>query len=458
MKKYQAAIILVAVMAIFANLAFAQSDSKQVSVSLINHDPDPAIAGEVVELRIGVENMGGLQVEDFKLKIDPEYPFSLVTAGDATQTIGTLAAYQAGNSMKILKYKLLVNKDASAGEYGIRFIGTEKGIERFDKTINVQVENKKSAVIVYVDQTALLPGNQTAMKFTISNVGSSTLRDLTFNWQNEDGIILPVGSDDTRYVKYVNPGESIGLMYNVMASLNAEPDLYKLKLTLTYDDPLSGAEKVMTTTAGIYVGGETDFDVTYSGSSKGETSFTISNVGGVKASSVTVTVPKQDGWRITGTNSAIIGNLNKGDYTVASFMLSSSNGLGAGTYPRRSADNGDATSSDQAQIKQSQPVQVEISYTDTMGMRKSVTKEITVDLAAMRAAAAATPTTATGTSGFSRAQPGNTTSWTTWIIIAAAVLVLGYFVYGHYKKRKMARPDYTLLKMIKEPLSKLKRK
>ncbi len=458
MKKYQGAIILVALMALFACTAFAQSDSKQISVSLVNQDPDPALAGEVVELRIGVENMGSLQVDNFKLEIRPEYPFSLISASDSVQTIGTLSAYQAGNSMKILRFKLLVNKDASAGDYGLRFIGTENGIERFDKTLNVQIENKRSAVIVYLDQMDLLPGNQTAMKFTISNVGSSTLRDLTFNWENEDGIILPVGSDDTRYVKYINPGEGADLMYNVMASLNAEPDLYTLQLTLTYDDPLTNTDKVLSTTAGIYVGGETDFDITYSGSSKGEISLSVSNVGSVEANSITVTVPKQEGWRVTGTNSAIIGNLNRGDYTVASFTISPSGTLGARSLPEdRTAAPGIGSQD------QSKALEIQISYTDSRGIRRSVAKEVILDMAAMRASLA---TTATGTAdasssqfpGMRQSSSGNTTTWIKWISVIAVLLVLCYLAYNRYKKKKMKNPDYTFSKMVKELFSRLKRK
>ena len=92
----------------------------------------------------------------------------------------------------------------------------------------------------------------------------------------------------------------------------------------------------------MYVGGETDFDVAFSGSANGQTSFSVSNIGSVGASSVTVNIPKQLGWRVSGSDSAIIGNLDKGDYTIASFNLQSTafvagtaDSTGQGIYQRK---------------------------------------------------------------------------------------------------------------------------
>ena len=61
--------------------------------------------------------------------------------------------------------------------------------------------------MIHIDKTTIVPGKQSSLKFTVNNVGSAPLRDLTFNWINDDDIILPVGSDNTKYIKYVDIGE-----------------------------------------------------------------------------------------------------------------------------------------------------------------------------------------------------------------------------------------------------------
>ena len=72
-------------------------------------------------------------------------------------------------------------------------------------------------------------------------------------------------------------------------------------------DATTGEPKEIATKAGVYVGGATDFDAAFSGSSNGESTFSISNIGSVSASSVTVRIPDQEGWKVMGSNSVIIG-------------------------------------------------------------------------------------------------------------------------------------------------------
>ena len=94
----------------------------------------------------------------------------------------------------------------------------------------------------------------------------------------------------------------------------------------------------------------------YSESSNEEVSFSISNVGTVQANSVSVIIPKQSGWLIQGTNSVIIGNLNKGDYTVAGFNLK----------PKTTNDN--------------ENLNFEIVYTDTTGKRQTIKKTVNMQI------------------------------------------------------------------------------
>jgi hypothetical protein len=341
--------------------AFAATDSsnsKIIGVNLVNQDPDPAIAGNIVEIRLGIENRGGKAAENIVMEINPKYPFEMVPGENPAQIIGSLKPYQDGKDLKIIKYKLRVDRDANQGRYELDILEYESGQKdktRAERTVSIDVKNKESAEVIYIDKVELVPGKQTSLKFTINNVGSAPLRDLTFSWENEKGTILPVGSDDTKYIKYIDISDMAELTYDVIADSNAEPGLYKLRLSLKYDDPITDEEKEISTNAGVYVGGATDFDVAYAESSSGETSFSIANIGSNPSYSVSISVPKQEGWEIKGSNSVIIGNLNKGDYTVAGFKL-------------------------QPLQKENQEIslKIEIAYTDTTGKREVVEKEVTL--------------------------------------------------------------------------------
>lgn len=437
--------LLTGLILIMAVTAYALAGD-MLTISLVNQDPTPALAGNLVEIRLGVENTAGQPSEDVVLEFQEEYPFKMVPGENPVKKVGTLDSYQSGDNYKIIKYKIQVDKDAPAGEYQLSFWQYKEGekeIGRIKKTISIDIKSKEGAEVIYIDKTDLVPGKQTNMKFVINNVGSAPLRDLVFSWENEDGTILPVGSDNTKYIKYIDVGESAELDYKVIADSDAEPGLYKLSLSLKYDDPITGEANEISTVAGVYVGGETDFDVAFSESTAGETSFSIANIGSNPAFSVSVIIPQQQGWRTTGSNSVIIGNLNKGDYTVASFNLQSG-GMQNMTGPRP-----DMTMSqedlqklrEQRTSQQRNAVTVQIAYTDTMGERRILEKEVPMNPTAINGNMTGFPRT--------RFQQESTLSKYKWYIIGIVALVILYVLYSRYKQKKLENPKFKLTSLFK---------
>ncbi len=409
MKRSMGIIGIIAIMiAVFAVAVSADITSvKVISVSVINQDPDPAIAGGIVEVRFGVENSGGEPVGNLILEIDPDYPFELVPGTEEIQELGTIQGFQTDENMKIVKYRLRVAQDAPAGNYDLNVKYYEEGSgAEVQKTLSLDVKNQDNAEVIHIDKSVLIPGKDSSLTFTINNVGNAPLKNLQFYWENEDEIILPVGSDNTKYVKYLEIGESAMLEYSVIADTNADPGLYKLNLHLIYDDPINGGSNSISTIAGVYVGGETDFEVAFSETTSSGTSFTIANIGSNPAYSVSIVIPEQDGWRVTGSNSMIIGNLNKGDYTVASFAL----------------QQGRTTSSDPS-------VLIQVDYTDTRGERLSVEKEVKVNMVSATTDGAVSPK-----SGRMPVQEESFLSKYQWPLLALIVLIAGFVWYRMKKK------------------------
>lgn len=409
----------------------AIGDRASISTSLINQDPDPANAGDIVELRIGVTNSGSESANNVIIEIAPEYPFSLVDGQTNIQKIDSILAYQGASSENtiIVKYKIKVDKDATSGSYDLKVkVYPQGSSSTTSQTLKVDVQNKDSAEIIYIDQVELIPGKITPLKFTINNVGSAPLRDMTFQWENQDDIILPVGSDNTKYIKFLDVGQKIDLAFNVIASASADPDLYKLDLTLTYDDSSTNTQKSTSTKAGIYVGGATDFDVAYSGTTNGEASFSISNIGSVSASSVTVKIPEQNGWKVSGSNSAIIGNLNKGDYTIASFTLTKTD------------------------VKMS-TIDIEIDYTDSRGERGSIIKEVTIsDGSSTTRNMTSTSFNRANGQSYSTTTSSSTSNNSIMYLIIIIVLILLLYTYGKYNKVKRIRTSYKFSDALKDTL------
>jgi hypothetical protein len=98
---------------------------------------------------------------------------------------------------------------------------------------------------------------------------------------------------------------------------------------------------------------KTDFDVVMQESTDQGISFAIANIGENAATALTVSVPDQQGVVIRGPRSSIIGNLDKGDFTTASFLVS----------PEK--NKGD--------------ILLQLAYTDIAGVRNTINKTVIVD-------------------------------------------------------------------------------
>jgi hypothetical protein len=426
--------ILACMPAAYANI---QGESA-LRVSLLNQDPVPAIAGQLVDMRLLVENHGDVAENNVMIEVVPQYPFELVPGYDAVSDIGTLGPDQSGDNGNIAKFKLRVNKDASAGTFYLqvlRYASGDRG-SGVQMGIPVEVKSRESAEVLYIDKTSLIPGQVTPMLFTINNVGNAPLRELTFSWSNPEKVVLAVGSDNTRYIPYIEENGSVDLTYNVIADPSASTGLYSLNLNLQYLNPLNGTRTQTVTTAGVYVGGGTDFDVAFAQSSQGSTAFSVSNIGSNPAYSVTVSVPDQPGWSVTGPNAVIIGNLNKGDYTVASFALSSSSSGNATGYARARSNGGvqfnpTAAAPANSAAGNAAGIRVDIAYTDTQGNRQVVEKQVKLSSSDVAGSVSTTGTT----NSSSRVQQGFFTTYR-WYILGVVVVVVAFLAWRMYKKDK----------------------
>lgn len=376
-------IISMLILSLYSTIIQAQtSNTGIISISLINYDPDPARAGEMVELRFRVENLGGKEVNNLEIELIPEYPFTKIPGEEYLETVKTLTGYQKGSDAIIIKYRVRVDKDAVKGTNEIKVKEGKAGSTFFStKTFNIDVSGREFAQIIHIDKAKLDPGKETDLKFTITNIGNSPLQNLIFSWNEKNGVILPVYSDDTKYIKYIDVGKSTDIEYIVVADVNAVAGLYQLNLNLKFDAENSTSKEI-NTKAGVFVGGETDFDVTFSESSAGQTSLSVANIGNNPALSVTVRIPEQQGFRVTGSTSSIIGNLDKGDYTIVSFQIMGGSMTQEGmdrTQARGLSEEEKQKLMEQfSQRSTSNNLDVLIEYTDTTGIRRKLEKTVPI--------------------------------------------------------------------------------
>jgi len=240
-----------------------------------------------------------------------------------------------------------------------------------------------------VSPTSLIPGEKSELSFKIENTGDEDLENIVFSWEEKSGNILPIGLSNKKSIEELDEGDDENLDFDVFTSASAEPGLYELTLTLTYEKENGTATE--TSKAGIIVGGQTDFDISISDVSSSGIILSVANIGKNPANSVTIIIPTQSNFRISGSSSSIIGNLDKGDYSVASFQM---------TQQSRGSSN----------------LNVEIQYTDTLGNRQTITK--TTEVQSTQASSSITDSSGSSTSATGFATQNSSSGNNNWYLIA----------------------------------------
>ncbi len=396
-------------------------DASGLSVDIISQTPNPARPGETVELTLSVQNFGNEDLKNIVVTAQPEYPFSQVDEESLTKTISYLNARQDDDDAATVKFKFKVASDVSAGTYELDIVTTDSSGTTKTTTLELEVRGKEYAQIVTISKSSIDFATEEQLDFAITNTGSSPLKNMQISWVDSTGSILPVYSDNTKYINYLAANESVTVSYMVMADVNADPGLYKLDITLEVEDYNSNVSTI-STTAGLFVGGGTDFDVAFSDNSDGEASFSIANIGNNEAYSVKVSIPEQDGYTVSGSSSSIVGNLEKGDYTIASFAVSQQ-GAGGITDNANGGQGGDAISSAAStNVSTNNDLKVLIEYTDSAGQRNSVEKSVQLSLNSTSSAMNTSPSSPNYVS----------------IILVLVILASGYVVY--YRRKHGENP------------------
>ncbi|MEW5896652.1 MAG: COG1361 S-layer family protein [Nanoarchaeota archaeon] len=399
-----------------------QTGDALLSATLMTQYPDPARAGDVAEIRIRLENVGDKEASAVIGEIIEDYPFTLLPGQKAQTVIGNLPNWPKEANFKTLLYKMQVDKNAIDGQHELDFrYSLNGGLSWIVKSFNIDVTSKEFAQIIYIDKSQVNPGEETPITFTINNIGKAPLTNMVFTWEEKDNVILPINTDNTRYIPYLGVGERIDLKYTVVADPGATRGLYNLDLTLTFDtkNESGSTSDEIKTKAGVLVGGETDFDVAFAETSAGKTSFTIANIGENDASSVTITIPEQEGFKVQGGNSVIIGNLNKGDFTLATFQLSS---------PPTTEKN-----ARKAPTEESKNLQVGISFTDSFGKRHLIKKQVPLKASTSLGQDVTAARTQQGPGAHIKTSLRN-------ILVVVVILAVAIFVYRKHKQGKPVLP------------------
>jgi hypothetical protein len=371
----------------------------------------PVYPGDTTYVYVPIKNMGfGAFMEDVTVRLVPKDNASAnaVTLLDNVYSLGTINDWGA---QRTAKFRIHVNPDAVEGDYffdvHVTYKGQETGGSTSSNPVTTRLEDqiltiKGKPLIVLLNSTlgTVAPMSINRETLLLKNTGTGTVQnavvEIRLQDTNTNSVFSILGGGTQFSLGNLKAGDEADITFDLAVDIAARPGVYNLPLKITGLNNYSSTDY-----AGLVVAGTTDFELSYQ-ETMGSFSLNVANVGVNLASAVTVNLPPQKNFSYTGSSSAVLGNLNPGDYTSAIFQITKKSGTG--NY-----------------------LDIDIQYTDTSGTRHKIEKHLAVDLSSADAQAGAR-----GGSG--------STQYTTWLLVIAIVLVV------YWQRRKIS----TYFQKLKE--------
>jgi hypothetical protein len=340
-----AIIVMIALMSVIwlaGTVSAAQDAFPQITVTMINQEPDPVAPGNTVEVRFRIENEGSGPASNVEIKLVPNYPFSFYGQESEIKNIGTLTGYQTGDVGVQEKWKLLVDTGAATGDNTIEFwYRTNQGIwiKAGDFTVSVQSRGAVLAINqIKTEPEKIVPGTETKVTFVLENLADNSLMDIKLNL----GILTevtsatsvtfrelpftPIGSGNEQTLKGLQSGQKAEIAFNIFTDADAASKVYKVPYTLTYSDS-SGADFAREGIVGWLVESEPDITVNidktevYSAGAKGAIEIKLVNKGFSDIKFLDVKLAEGNGFTLLSNPEVYIGKLDSDDYETASYTL-----------------------------------------------------------------------------------------------------------------------------------------
>ncbi|MFH0711263.1 MAG: hypothetical protein V1944_01675 [Candidatus Aenigmatarchaeota archaeon] len=397
---------------LFANLIFADP-LVQVNTTV---NPVPIAPGSEGYIQLTFTNSGTTTASNVQITGMSSDP-SISVSPNGIVNLGSLANGKSTTAV----FKFLVSSSASSGLYTVGFTSSycSTGCTEVDSTVVITVQSSSAVQVTSIRPDTLSAGKTTTLNFDLVNEGNDVINNIILTWQTPNNEILPLGLSNRQYISSLIGHQTTTIPINVSVGPSVSPGIYPLSLQLVYFDK-SGSRQTVNSTVGIKIGGATDFDISLQQYSAETASLSIANIGVNPATSVSVAIPQQNNFAVTGASSVFLGTLNSGDFSVASFQISSTfsrNSTGVPGNPTGRIGNSTAGTSN--------ALTVEISYSDTSGTRQTVQKEITLNLASQAAGSS--------TSTFQR---NSGLGLVTIIEIVVIVIAVAVVVVWYLKRRK----------------------
>ncbi len=346
------------IFAVVSALLLAQVAASEYLVT----ETAPVNPGDTTYVYVPITNAGfGIYMNDVSVRLVPKDDASAkaVTILDAVDSLGDINDWGA---QRTAKFRIYVNPDTVEGDYYfnvyVNYTGQEISSGTQPTPVSTELKDqiltiKGKPIIVLLNSTLGIVSPMSINKETLQfkNTGTGTVQNAVaeINLAGANSAFSILGGGTQFSLGNLKAGDEADITFNLAVDITANPGVYNLPIIITGHNNFSSQYYV-----GVVVAGTTDFEISYQ-ETLGSFSINVVNVGISSASAVTVGLPRQKNFSVTGSSSSVLGTLNPGDYTSAIFQITKTPGEG-------------------------NSLDIEIQYTDTSGKRHTIIKSLPVDL------------------------------------------------------------------------------
>ena len=199
-----------------------------LSVSLINQDPYPAIQGEEVRLVFQIDGVENPECGSVEFSIIDNYPLTLMPEQQRTYYIESGTFKKDYQSFFLATYKVKVSEDALDGDNPIEIqYRTGNNVAYETKQFDLNVEDTRADFEIYVKEYNPLTR---ILTLEILNIAESDIEALTLEIANQDNI--KVKGSKTNIVGDLDSNDY------TTADFEAVPDSGKFNVKLSYTDSI----------------------------------------------------------------------------------------------------------------------------------------------------------------------------------------------------------------------------
>ncbi|EHK02159.1 hypothetical protein HRED_05478 [Candidatus Haloredivivus sp. G17] len=361
------------------------SDGSNVDITLINQDPATAQPGEYVDMKFKISNQGIESAEDTSVELVESFPFSLDPDVSANRELGDMRGAAIGDDSYIVEYRVRVDENAVESENEISLKYTT-GDDDFSVTrdFDISVDDVGTDFELSAGKVSA-----SSIPVNLDNIGDKSAESVHVVLPDQSGINKE--GVETQVVGSMDSGENKEVDFAV--SNISVGSSYRFEIHYTDGN---GVRRELVRNIEIGTIPVNPVQVTVQSATPSETTFAVSNTGGEQISSV-ITQLQDENVNVSGSRTQVLGNLNSGDYTLATFDLESS---------------------------EISTVDMEVSYTDSSDIRRNSVESITLP-----------DSTSGGTTSTVSSDEEDGNSSMTYILIGLGGLVL-VGVYALYRRRK----------------------